>query len=462
MSSSSLPDFKTQYIQSALNRLLAADISGASDYELLLHGAVYKSMAAVSAAASDPMAELYANDISRLYVGVAYNTVTDEFIRLGASAGVAVGELMDLSLSPVFSRLRRVALSDAGVVYGGKGISWTNKTTYEDGSAVSLDGTQGQIMVEYLPTYIKTGKWGEWNYLMLSHLPLTGFVLDPVFNGYDAVYRGAYEASLYDGKLCSVAKSPVDGVSDIYPVTTRSGAWGYSSLTTVATDSLAAARGDGWMQDDLLMTVWERKLMLVAYASYDIPGIVGAGRINLSGGAWEDGSYIGKCGLGDAASGYASAVQNGGSAGYATDYSQVLGIENPWGNVWKRVSSLVSNGELYYQTAVPTPTIYNSTSGWTRMQDADGTDVRLPINAGYAGTPHSGDAIVFPKDTTGSSSAKMHDYYYYASGLRVLRVGGFAGAGASAGPFSWAARDAASGAGADVGGRLCFKKASAA
>jgi hypothetical protein len=53
----------------------------------------------------------------------------------------------------------------------------------------------------------------------------------------------------------------------------------------------------------------------------------------------------------------------------------------------------------------------------------------------------------------------MRDYYDYASGLRVLRVGGYSYHGASAGPFCWYADSAASYANTGIGGRLCFKKA---
>jgi len=60
---------------------------------------------------------------------------------------------------------------------------------------------------------------------------------------------------------------------------------------------------------------------------------------------------------------------------------------------------------------------------------------------------------------TGSSSAKMRDYYYQAAGLRVLLVGGYSEHGSAAGPFCWVASYAASDARASIGGRLCFKKA---
>ena len=414
------------------------------------------------------LASLEADDISLhalvadlqhdLYVGVAYNVATDTWRRLGKAQGLTAGAWPGAWISPIFQRLRRVVLTDAGVVY--KGISWLDMTKHDDGTDVALGGANGQIMVEMSPSYYKVGVHGNWKYVLISHLPLSGFSLFPLFTGMSAVYVGAYEASLYDAKLCSVAKSPADGSSAVYPVTTRAGAWGHAGLTTAVTDTLAHARGNGWQSSDLLSRIWYRILLLVGFASFDIPGIVGAGRINLSGGTWDNDSYIGKCGLGDATGGWYSAVQNGSTAGYLTDYAQVLGVENPWGNVWERVNSLVSDGALYYMPSAVNPTYdYTAITGWTRLLDALGNAITLPTSEGYCGVPHSGLGMVLPSDVTGSSSTKMRDYYYYASSLRVLLVGGYSSNGTTAGPFYWYAYYAASGASSNVGGRLCFKKA---
>jgi hypothetical protein len=389
------------------------------------------------------------------YVGAAYNITTDTWQRLGTAQGIAVGSFPGTYISPIFQRLRRVVLADDGTVY--KGISWTDFTKHDDGTDVDLTGGNGQIMMEYLPAYVKTGIWGDWYYILLSHLPLDGFALHPVFTDLSAVYLGAYEGSVYNSKLCSIAKDPADGTSPVWPVTTRTGDWGHASLTTEATDTLAEARGSGWQQADFMLRHWERLLMLVGFAGWNFQSMVGNGRTTLSGGDWLNDSYIGRCGLGDAAGGYHSAVQAGGTDGYLTDYSQVLGIENTYGNVWDRVASLVSDYAVYYKTKPPFN--YSSVAGWTRLLNAVGDGVLLPTSNGYGGKPHSGLGIVLPADVTGSSSTKMTDYFYQAAGLRVFRVGGSANNGASAGPFYWYAFSAASTARADVGGRLCFKKA---
>ena len=392
------------------------------------------------------------------YVGVAYNHVTKTFERLGAAKGWPVGAFPGVQISPIFSRLRRVTLKDDGTVF--KPISWLDFTKYDDGASVPLDGTDGQIMVEYLPAYVRTEIVGDWYQLKISHLPLSGFTLYPLFVGKEAAYRGAYEASIYNfggtDKLCSIAKSPADGVSAVYPVTTRAGAWGHASLTTAATDTLAAARGAGWRQSHLLSAMWERILQIVGFGTYNILGAVGNGRVSLSGGSWINDSYIGPLGLGDAVSGLFSANSTSGAPGFLVAYSQCLGIENSWGHVWERVASLISDWQVFHSNP---PYNYTTTAGWTRLIDAAGAGITLPNTNGYAGKPHSGLGMVLPADVSGSSTTGMYDYFYQSAGLRVLLVGGSSDDGAApAGPFYWYAYAAATSSNAIVGGRLCFER----
>jgi hypothetical protein len=393
------------------------------------------------------------------FVGAAYNIITDTWQRLGSAQGLAVGSFPGTYISPIYQRLRRVVLADDGTVY--KGISWADFRKHEDGTDVALDGTNGQIMLEYLPGYVKTGIWGDWYYILLSHLPLDGFSLHPVFGDSSAVYLGAYEASLVPGqtKLSSIALDPRDGTSPVWPVTTRTGDWGHASLTTEATDTLAEARGAGWQQADFMTRHWERLLLLVAFAGWNFQSMVGNGRTALTDGGWTNDVNIGRCGLGDAAGGYHSAVQAGGTDGYLTDYAQVLGIENTYGNIWDRVVSLISDLDVYYKLQPPFD--YSSVMGWTPLVDALGDGITLPDTNGYAGVPHSGLGLVLPADVTGSSSTKMTDYFYQAAGLRVFLVGGNAYNGTAAGPFYWYAYPAASMTYATIGGRLCYKKVTA-
>jgi hypothetical protein len=319
--------------------------------------------------------------------------------------------------------------------------------------------------MEYLPAYWRTWVVGDWIHVAISHLSLAGFSLHPLFEGVEAAYSGGYEASVVNeegtDKFASIALDPADGVSPVYPATTRAGDWGHASLTTAAGDTLSEARGAGWQQWDYLTLHWQWMLALVGFAGWNFQSMVGNGRASLSGGAWLNDSYVGKCGLGDAASGYYGSVSNGGSAGYLTDVSTLLGIENAWGNVWKRMVALIEDFQWYYKPLPPYN--YGSVSGWTRLLDAAGDGVTLPETNGYGGVPFSGLAFGLPKDVTGTSSTRMSDYYYAqtSGGLRVPLVGGYSHFGTYAGPFCVAAADSATATDAHIGGRLCFKKLAA-
>ncbi|WP_294344679.1 hypothetical protein [Prosthecochloris sp.] len=401
----------------------------------------------------------------QLSIGVAYDTAADSFERVGAGQGEPTGELIDMSVHPIFSQLTRSVIADNGDVF--KDISWLNFSKHVDGTNVDHSGANGQEMVRYMdldmnvgPRYYHAEEIGGKYVILLSHFPLDGkdgrqFTMHPLFSGLRKVYNGAYELVNYNSKGWSVPYSPADGTTIVYPVTTRSGDWGHADLDTEATDTLCEARGNGWQQYDFWIANWERLLLLTGYASYDIPGIVGAGRINQSGGTWTNGSYIGAQHY-DLAGGYASAVQNGGTT-YDTDFAQVLGVYNTWGNVWKRVASLIDDHDVYAKNQEPYT--YSGTTGWTRVDDATDTGITLPASDGYAGVPHSGLGLVLPSDVTGSSSTKMHDYYIQNTGFRVFRVGGSAIYGSSAGPFSWNAAVSVSAANTIIGGRLCFKAA---
>jgi|GEM_PF-1469831 len=403
------------------------------------------------------MASIYTTDSD--FIGVMYDTATDTWERVGASRGEAVGQLPPGFMShQIFNKLRRVVLADDGTVY--KGISWADFTKHDDGTDVDLTGGNGQIMMEYLPAYYLSVVDGTKYGILLSEQALPGFHLHPVFQDSSAVYLGAYEASLVPGqtKLSSIALDPRDGTSPVWPVTTRSGDWGHTNLTTEATDTLAEARGAGWQQYDYLTLHWQWMLGLVGFAGWNFQAMVGYGRSSLSGGAWENDSYIGRCGLGDAKAGMYSAVQVGGSGGYLTDYSTLMGIENLWGNVWKRNVALFSNNAVYYKPEPPYD--YTTVVGWTRLLDAAGAGVTLPAVSGYGRVPFSGLGFGLPVDVTVTSSTRLTDYFYADTGglsLRVPLVGGAADSGTAAGPFCVSANIAVASTIAYVGGRLVYK-----
>ncbi len=132
--------------------------------------------------------------------GVTWNESADAYARTGALAGVASGSSPGNARLPIQSAMRRCVLSDAGqVVYY---LDPTNSAKKLDGTASTLTGADGQVMVEipaFWLTYSYASNVHSWS---ISPYPLAGYILHPAFtkNGTNVPYRyiGAYEGVLYD------------------------------------------------------------------------------------------------------------------------------------------------------------------------------------------------------------------------------------------------------------------------
>ncbi len=397
----------------------------------------------------------YRND----WVGIAYNKVTNQIKRVGKLEGAPVGvNPGDAALGTVFDNIQRWTMSDSGQKL--KPISKTDKRYHTDGTLVDLTGASGQIMTVFDEAYYLEQELGDWLVWGVSAYPMTdmGFKQAPPFVENSWFANGAYEASVYNSKLCSIAKSPVDGVSPVYPVTTRTGEWGHAGLTITAVEALGAARGTGWGNVHFWDVWWRTLLFRIRYASFNSQAMIGEGRTSLSGGTFVNGSYIARCGLGDTLSGHFGSVHNGGSAGYTTDVVLVDGIENAYGDVWEFLTGyLMSNYQVYYKNSSPYP--IDSIATYTPITALDGSLVVLPATEGYLGTPRSGKAFMFDTAHNGSSASPVGDYCWSSqTGLRVALSGAVANDGSRAGVSALYSYDAPSVAAATLGGRLRFGK----
>ena len=388
------------------------------------------------------------------YIGISYDTSTETMTRLGVNAHTPIGTMLPKD-SPVLRNIARVLLSDAGIELNE--ISWTDKTKDIYGATVDRTGASGQVMVRLNKVYFSSSTVGSVYTIKFAETQLLGFSPWPGFDVYSKMYMGAYEASLSGGKYFSAAGSTV------FPNV---------NVNSEQQDAYCVARGSGWMQENVTISLLVRTLCLVAWGTYDSSKWVGAttvgaalGRVNLSGGSWANDSYIGRCGLGDVSSGtgytgtiYGSAVTQGSTLGYLTDSCQVLGVENLWGNVWTRVASLENNGAVYHKLTSPVAGTYASTTGWLPWLTGANVIAQLPTSAGWARSPLAGQSLGFPASVAGgASNIGMFDQYWYGVGLMTLLVGGGSDY-ATAGAFFWAANYSATNAYMYIGGRLCFMK----
>ena len=398
----------------------------------------------------------FAND----WIGIAYNTSTRTMHRLGRLAGYTTGANPgDGLLGPVFQRIQRYTVQSDGTIGGA--ISKVDKRHYEDGGVVPLDGSDGDILVKFDESYYLEQAYGNWLIWGVSDQAMfdCGFELAPPFRYDTAFFNGAYEGSLFDGKLRSIACDPGDGTSPVWPVTTRSGVWGSGgTLATIGQmEAWAKARGPNWGLLHFWDLWWRILLFRIRFASFNSQVMVGNGRSSLTGGDWINDQYIGRCGLGDSLTGMFGSISNGGSSGFLTDVNVIDGVENFGGNVWGGfIGMLMNNLQVYTKDLPPYP--QDSVSTYTALTDIDGNGVVLPQGEGYLGEPLAGKAFMFDSLHTGASDVPVGDYVWSNNtGIR----GGFSGAyshgGSRVGVSALFLPNAPSSAASYLGGRARFR-----
>jgi len=95
-------------------------------------------------------------------------------------------------------------------------------------------------------------------------------------------------------------------------------------------------------------------------------------------------------------------------------------------------------------------------TNYSALYDTSGARVVLHNANGYAGALEQIFYGFLAADVTGSASTKITDYYYQATGRRVVCFGGHADTPTAAGAFYVVANAASSVVDAYIGGRLCY------
>ena len=159
----------------------------------------------------------YITNYRTSYQGLAWDEVTDTYARLGSLSGLATSVSPGNGNLPIQGKMRGCLLKDDGTVnYYLNAYDWAYK---EDGTASTLTGADGQVMVQIPAFYIKYEKYGNWHAWYISLYPLNGYTLHPAFvkDGATVAYRyiGAYEGVLYDNSASLYANGlylPADTV----------------------------------------------------------------------------------------------------------------------------------------------------------------------------------------------------------------------------------------------------------
>lgn len=216
--------------------------------------------------------------------------------------------------------------------------------------------------------------------------------------------------------------------------------------------AIAKNRGTGWRQFDFYLCSAIQLLYLVEYGSFYSQSMIGAGITNVGDwAAYNDYNPITVTGasnsIGNATGNTAGATTGAAEVG---KYMSYRGIENWFGHLWKWVDGFNINNNIPYvhntDTQFADDTATNYTNLGLILHNADG----YPATISQIGTGF------LPKSVGASSSTKLTDYYYQATGWRVALVGGSASGGVGAGGFDCNLHDASGNADRVIGGRLCL------
>jgi hypothetical protein len=346
----------------------------------------------------------------------------------------------------------------------------TVKAYYGD-AGYAEDGSNGQVMIEIPQVWYKVKFVNGVMFADIASEELEGYSLHPAFirNGVikDKIYVGAFQASFYDTSGSTYAdyyvgsgnpNSDDDGDADGSPTGTTpdttadtgdvlasvAGRYPLTKLDIVDFRTLAHNRGPGWEQVDFLTQRLVNLLFTIEFASLDGQSALGQGVVGKT---WNS-TYKAEL------TGQATYGSDNPNYGITTDGLHSMcyrGIENWWGNVWQWCDGINIKADW-------NPWIADHGFESDKFESPYwDTGLTLPNDIGYISDIYtSPDWAFLPKAKSGSSSEYFCDYYYEATGNRVLLCGGGWYDGGKAGPWGWSGSGSSSAAYVHIGGRLMF------
>lgn len=272
-----------------------------------------------------------------------------------------------------------------------------------------LDGTLQHVYI--------SNKQVDSSYKCFTHYNRLGTLLDEIF-------INAYQPANISSKLRSLSGQTI-----------LTGATGTTELT------YAQANGDGWNLQDFAMVNMISMLLTLMCKSTNLQAKLGEGRSSAAN------ATTGEC--------------NDKGMFYGTSANgpvKIFGIENGYGNYWKRTNGCVytASGMKYKMTETTmdgsTVVGYNTDgTGYLTHQTFSGT------SGGYISASALTANGIFPTVASGSSSTYFSDGLWWASGGFAV-VGGDFGNGALVGPFSLRLDNAVSYSHAAFGASLSCKQ----
>lgn len=441
----------------------------------------YFRVKAVSAAGTS-----YSQEFVQKTEGWWYGIEFDETQGTSAAIRIASSDAnMSLHASlPIQSRQKRCILrnDNSGVVeyY----LHNDDSTLKADGSAATLDGSAGQVMVEIPQFYYKIERAGNIARIKISDYNLPDFTFSP------KIYLGAFEGAVK--RSTSQLMSVINATAD-FRGGNNNAAWdaqsnsllGKPATVVSLTNFRAFARNNGakWSARSYLSRAKMNLLYMIEYANRHVQaaynealtaqgykqGGLGGGVSNVNSTNWNtfSGNYpFVPCGR-TASLGNKSGFVNYVVAGFTGGDITVLvpsyrGVEQPYGHIWEWEDGILYNIQANDAGAQSQIFICDNPANYADVLANYRHVGLLPRNEGYITRCLLDEGLTIPTEATGGSSTTRYSDYFYTSipasgsGIRGSLVSASGIDGAFAGLFFLITNYVPALSAANVGSRPCF------
>lgn len=352
-----------------------------------------------------------ANSVSR-NVAFRYAKIKDAGIVFDKSQSDPqniTGEINSGVLKTILSKFRRCLCKKTKD--GEVTISYLrddNSNFYADGSAAKLDGTEGDVMVDFPDIYYKHEQVdaNKFRYRFAE------YNVDGTFKHVPRSLVGAYKAYQTGSKLYS-----------------RSGVTPTTNAPSNQFDMYASARGKGYQRIDFQQHCVIAFMLYAKYGNRNLQAVLGRGGATYSPAT---------------TTGSSNATGNADTKNESSKYVCGLGLEGVFGGIYEWVKGVEINNRVWKITD-PDGSIRNVNAG-----TSDGWITNVAAENGPF-------FDMVPTNVGGSETTHYSDYYYQTSDGPFVLARSYGGSNTGGGVACANANYGASDTGASIGSRLAFR-----
>ena len=353
-----------------------------------------------------------ANSASR-NVSFEYEKIVDASIVFDKSVSDPeniTGDINSGVIATILSKFRRclckkTAEGKVAIAY----LKNDNSNQYEDGTTAKLDGTEGDVMVDFPEFYYK---WESVDSNKFRYR-FAEYNVDGTFKHVPRSLVGAYKGYMTSNKLYS-----------------RSGVHPTVSKSSNDFDGYASARGQGYQRIDFQQHCVIAFMLYAKYGNRNLQAVLGAG-----------GAVSGSSAT---TTGTSNATGNADTQNETSKYACGLGLEGVFGGIYEWVKGVEINNRVWTIT---------DPEGGTRQVNAGTSDGWITHVAAENGPYFD----MVPTEVGGSDTTRYSDYYYQASGSFLVLARSFYDSNTVGGVAYAVANHDASNTYSNCGSRLAFR-----